>query len=114
MKKKIIGGFVAATILWAVVPSASIALSTATVPKLTPVASILPRYEVRTTVTLDTEVEVVVTSEAYRHPIEVEYRKVLPAGTHAIAVRCTSTRLPHDWKVYIGGVRVTQASLKCE
>jgi hypothetical protein len=94
--------------------------ASATTPKMVTIGSPLGfnDYQVRTTVTLDTATRVVVTSEAYRHPREVEFDQVLPAGTHAVEIDCRSTRLPHSWVVTftVGTTttRVGSASLKCE
>ena len=102
---------VAASVL---APTPASSYSTASTPVVHTAIKLFPVYAVRTTVTLDTESVVVITSEALRHPREVEYSATLPAGTHDLSVPCKSTRLPHEWTVTIDGERASRASLKCE
>lgn len=88
--------------------------STATKPVIRTEMKLFPAYYVEATVYLDSESVITMTSEALRHPIELEYSAVLPAGEHKISVKCKSTRLPHDWRIKINGDLVSASSLKCE
>jgi len=97
-----------------ITPTPASSYSTASTPVIVTAIKLFPTYTVTTTVTLDAEAVVTVTSEALRHPRELEYSAVLPAGSHTIQVPCKSTRLPHEWTVNIGGERASRAALKCE
>jgi plastocyanin len=68
-------------------------------------------YRVEATVTADPGQTVTLTSEAYRHPVQVEATMI---GGGTVSAKCTPTVLPHTWRVVVDGVVVASTSgIKC-
>jgi hypothetical protein len=90
------------------------ALDTATKPAVVRGVTRLYATDVASTVTVDGPAVIKITNRAYRHPEKVQVtRTVTKAGTYTIRDRCQPYRLGHTWIVYVDGVRVASAKLRC-
>jgi hypothetical protein len=96
------------------VASPAQALDTATRPAVVKGTTALYKTDVATTVTVDGPAVIRMTNLAYRHAEQVQVtRTVTTAGTYTIRDRCQPYVLAHTWIVYVDGVVVATAKLKC-
>jgi hypothetical protein len=96
------------------VASPAHAVDRATSPAVVKGTTALYPTDVATTVTVDGPAVIRVTNVAYRHAEQVQVtRTVTQAGTYTVRDRCQPYLLPHTWIVYVDGVVVATAKLKC-
>jgi hypothetical protein len=90
------------------------ALDTATKPAIVKGVTRLYLNDVASTVTVDGPAVIKMTNLAFRHPEKVQVTRVVTkAGTYTIRDRCQPYRLAHTWIVYVDGVKVASAKLRC-
>jgi hypothetical protein len=96
------------------VSSPAQAVDRATKPAVVKGTTALYKTDVATTVTVDGPAVIKITNVAYRHPERVQATRVVSkAGTYTIRDRCQPSVLPHTWIVYVDGVVVAKAKLRC-
>ncbi len=96
------------------VASPAQAIDRATKPAVVKGTTALYKTDVATTVTVDGPAVIKITNVAYRHPEQVQATRVVTkAGTYTLRDRCQPYVLAHTWIVYVDGVVVARAQLKC-
>jgi hypothetical protein len=96
------------------VASPAQAVDKATRPSVVKGTTTLYKTDVATTVTVDGPAVIKITNLAYRHPEQVQVTRIVAtAGTYTLRDRCQPYVLAHTWIVYVKGVVVARAQLKC-